>query len=146
MGPYLIKKYECQFYHSCPNPYSGILVKASPGAVIFRQDILFDILFVADWHKIGGCRQSLTDRGNQRENATRIDYDYKVEDKILVIKEGILCKAESNYGKETWTITTVHTDGTIRNHLRTRTEDLVSREFNHLQMMFYKLKANMSGP
>jgi hypothetical protein len=25
-------------------------------------------------------------------------------------------------------------------------KNLVSREYNHLQMIFYKLKANMSGP
>jgi hypothetical protein len=42
--------------------------KSSPGAAIFRQDMLFDIPFVADWHKIGEHRQSLTDRGNQRKN------------------------------------------------------------------------------
>jgi hypothetical protein len=62
--------------------------------------MLFDILFVADWHKIGERRQSLTNRGNQRKNAKQIDYDYKVGDKVLVINEGILCKAESTYGKE----------------------------------------------
>jgi hypothetical protein len=62
--------------------------------------MLLDIQFVADWHKFGERRQSLTDRGNQHKNIRRIDYDYNVEDKILEIKEGILCKAESNYGKE----------------------------------------------
>jgi hypothetical protein len=79
---------------------------------------------MAYWHKIGEHRQSLTDHGHQRENARRIDYDYKVGDKILVIKEGILRKAESNYGKEPWTITTVHTNGAIRIQRRTRTEQL----------------------
>jgi hypothetical protein len=29
------------------------VLKASPGAAIFGQDMFFDILFVADWHKIG---------------------------------------------------------------------------------------------
>jgi hypothetical protein len=29
------------------------VLKASPGAAIFGQDMLFDILFVADWRKIG---------------------------------------------------------------------------------------------
>jgi hypothetical protein len=90
--------------------YSTVL-KASPGAAIFRQDMLFDILFMADWCKIEERRQSLTDRGNQRENAKRIDYDYKVGDKVLVINEGILRKAESAYGKKLWTITTVHFPG-----------------------------------
>ncbi len=55
------------------------VLKASPGAAIFRRDMLLDILFVADWHKIGEQRQSLTDRGNQRKNAERIDYDYKLK-------------------------------------------------------------------
>jgi hypothetical protein len=50
----------CSIYHTVP--------KASPSAAIFGQDMLFDILFVADWHKIGEYRQSLTDQSNQREN------------------------------------------------------------------------------
>ncbi len=86
--------------------------------------MLFDVLFVADWCQIGERRQSLTDRGNQRENAKCIDYDYKVGDKVLVINEGILHKAESAYGKEPWTITTVHTNGNIRIQHGTKTERL----------------------
>ncbi len=96
------------------------VLKASPGAAIFGQDMLFDILFVADQHKIGERRQLLTNRDNQRENAKQIDYDYKVGDKVLMINEGIFCKAESAYGKEPWTITTVHTNGTIRIQRRTK--------------------------
>jgi hypothetical protein len=86
--------------------------------------MLFDIPFVADWHKTGERRQLLTNRGNQQENAKQIDYDYKVSNKVLVINEGILCKAESAYGKEPWTITTVHTNGTIRIQRGTKMERL----------------------
>ncbi len=103
------------------------VLKASPGASIFGRDMLFDIPFVADWSKVGEWRQSLTDRGNQQENAKQIDYDYKVGDKVLLINEGILRKAESAYGKEPWTITTVHTNGTIRIQCGANT-DLVSGE------------------
>jgi hypothetical protein len=35
----------CSTYHT--------VLKASPGAATFGQDMLFDILFMADWHKIG---------------------------------------------------------------------------------------------
>ncbi len=66
--------------------------------------MLFDIPFVADWHKIGEQRQSLTNHGNQQESAKWIDYDYKDGDKVLVIYKGILRKAESAYGKEPWII------------------------------------------
>ncbi len=103
------------------------VLEASPGAAIFGWDMLFDILFVADWRKIGERRQSLTNRGNQHKNAKRIDYDYKVRDKVLVIKEGILRNAESAYGKEPWTPTTIHTNGTIRIQRGTKTEQLSIR-------------------
>ncbi len=33
------------------------VLKPSPGAAIFGRDMLFDILLVADWHKIGEQRQ-----------------------------------------------------------------------------------------
>ncbi len=72
-----------------------MVLKASPGADIFGCNMLFDIPFVADWHKIGEWRQSLTNCSNQHKNAKHIDYDYKVGDKVLLINEGILCKAES---------------------------------------------------
>ncbi len=66
--------------------------------------MLFDIPFVADWAKIGDHRQSLTDRNTAKENSRRIDHDYKVGDKVLIAKDGILRKAESK----------VHTNGIIR--------------------------------
>ena len=75
------------------------VLKASPGAAIFGRDMLFDIPFVAaDWHKIGDYRQHQTDRSNKRENSKRVDYDYKVGDKVLIRKDGILRKAEQDAG------------------------------------------------
>jgi hypothetical protein len=54
------------------------VLKASPSAAIFGQDMLFDIPFIADWKKIGEHGQMLTDLNTARENEGRIDYDYKV--------------------------------------------------------------------
>jgi hypothetical protein len=82
---------------------------------------------VADWRKIGEQRQSLTDCGNKCKNAKQIDYNYKVRDKVLVINKGIIHKAESAYCKEPWTITTVHTNGTIRIQRGTKMERLSIR-------------------
>jgi hypothetical protein len=75
--------------------------------------MLFDIPFIADWQKIGEHRQQLTYRNNAHENKGRIDYDYKVGQKLLLRKEGILRNAESRYQKKSWLITSVHTNGTI---------------------------------
>ncbi len=52
--------------------------------------MLFDIPFIADWQNIGEHRQQLTDLYNAHENKGRIDYDYKVDQKVLLWKEGIL--------------------------------------------------------
>jgi hypothetical protein len=75
--------------------------------------MLFDILFIADWQKIGEHRQRLTDLNNARENEGRIDYDYKVSQKVLLRNEGILCNTESRWHKKPWLITSVHMNGTI---------------------------------
>ncbi len=89
------------------------MLKASPGAAIFLRDMLFDIPFIADWQKIGEHRQKLTDLNNAHENEDRIDYDYKVGQKVLLRKEGILRNTKSRWHKEPRLIKSVHTNGTI---------------------------------
>ncbi len=103
------------------SPYHTVL-KTSPVAAIFRRDILFAIPFIADWNKIGDYRQHQTDLDTARINSKQVDYDYKVGNKVLVTQEGILRKAESPYSKEPWTITTIHTNGTIRIQHETQLE------------------------
>jgi hypothetical protein len=96
----------CSTYHT--------VLKASTGAAIFGQDMLFNILFIAaDWQKIGEHRQQPTYLSNASENKGRIDYDYNVGQKVLLRNEGILCNAESRWHNKSWRITSVHTSGTI---------------------------------
>ncbi len=95
----------CSTYHT--------VFKATPGAAIFGQDMLFDIPFIAAWQKVGEHRQQLTDLNNAHENKGRIDYDYKVGQKVLLRKEGILRNAESKWHKKPWLIMSVHTNRTI---------------------------------
>jgi hypothetical protein len=66
--------------------------------------------------------QPLIDLDTAHENKGRIDYDYKVGQKILVWNDGILHKAESRYLKDPWIITTVHTNGTITVQCRNKSE------------------------
>jgi hypothetical protein len=66
----------CSTYHT--------VLKASPGAAIFGQDMLFDIPFIANWNKIGDYRQYQTDLSTARKYSKRVDYDYKVSDKGLL--------------------------------------------------------------
>jgi hypothetical protein len=66
--------------------------------------MLFDIPFIADWKIIGEHRQRLTDLNTAPENESRIDYDSKVGQKILVWNKGILHKAQSIWKKDPWII------------------------------------------
>jgi hypothetical protein len=50
----------CSTYHT--------VLKASPGAAIFGQDMLFDIPFIANWNKIGDYRQCQIDLSTERKN------------------------------------------------------------------------------
>jgi hypothetical protein len=110
----------CSTYHTD--------LKASLGAAIFGCDMLFNILFIADWNKIRDYRQRQTDLNMACKNSKQVDYDYKVDDKVLLTKEGILRKTESPYSKKPWTITTIHTNGTIRVQCGTNWKDLTSGE------------------
>ena len=59
---------------------------------------------------------------NAGENKARIDWDYKVGGKVLIRKDGKLRKGETKYQKDAWTITEVHTNGTIRIQRRHKSE------------------------
>ena len=96
----------CSTYH--------IVLKATPGLAIFGWDMLFNIPFMANWTKVGDYRQRQTDRNTACEIMKCVDWDYTIGDKVLVWKDGILRKGESKYLKDPWTITQVHTNGTIR--------------------------------
>eukprot|EP00804_Cyclotella_cryptica_P018324 CCRYP_017983-RA/>CCRYP_017983-RA protein AED:0.41 eAED:0.41 QI:0/0/0/1/1/1/2/0/348 len=90
------------------------VLKTSPGSTIFGRDMLFDIPYIAEWSKIGEYRQEQTDNNTRWENVSRIDWDYQPGDQVLLRKDGILRKTESRYESDPWTITSVHTNGTIR--------------------------------
>jgi hypothetical protein len=106
----------CSTYHT--------VLKASPGAAILGRDMLFDIPFIANWNKIGDYRQHQTNLSPACKNSKRVNYDYKVGNKVLLTQEGILRKAESPYSNEPWTIMTVHMNGTIRIQRGTQSERL----------------------
>ncbi len=95
----------CSTYHT--------VLKVSPGAAIFGQDMLFDIPFIAELQKTREHRQQLTNLNNAHENKGRINYDYKVGQEVLRRKEGLLHNSESRWHKKPWLITSVQTNGTI---------------------------------
>ena len=86
--------------------------------------MLFDVPFLADWSKIGEYRQKQMGNNTVKESSGHVDWDYQPGNKVLVIKDGILRKGESRYDSEPWTITPVHTNGTIRIQRGTKSKKL----------------------
>ena len=58
-------------------------------------------------------KQALVDKANLRENSNRVDYDYQIDDKVYVIKDGIYRKLEA-LKLGAFVITDVYTNGTVR--------------------------------
>ena len=108
---------------------------SSPGAAIFGRDMLFDIPYLADWTQIGKRRQEQVDKSNTRENKSRIDFDYKIGNKVLIIIEGINRKAEDK-NKGPFTITEVFCNGTVRIQRGTISERINIRtvSYTHLTL------------
>ncbi len=89
------------------------VLKSSPGAAIFGQDILFDLPYLADWTAIGQMRQKESEKTTARENAKQTDHDYQPGQKVMLNKDGeILRKAEDRYSGP-FIATLVYTNGTI---------------------------------
>ena len=85
-----------------------------PGAAIFGQDMLFDLPYIADWNAIGLRQQQIANHTNASEHRGRVDYDYVVGQKVMLTNNGTkLRKAQDRY-LGLFTITQVHTNGTIR--------------------------------
>ena len=92
------------------------VLKATPGQAIFGRDMLFDIPFITDWTEVGRRRQQIVESSNIRENKKRLDFDYEVGSKALIIKAtdgSYLPKAEDK-NKGPYTVTQVYTNGTVR--------------------------------
>jgi hypothetical protein len=56
------------------------------------------------------------------ENHSHHDWDYKVGDQVLLREYDILHNQKSQYESDPWTITFVHTNGTIRVQCGTKSE------------------------
>jgi hypothetical protein len=86
-------------------------LQASPGAIAFGRDMIFNIPFIADLQTIQRRRQDLVDKNTARENAKRIDFNYQVGQFVLIAnsKPG---KLEEPYIGP-FRILQVHVNGTI---------------------------------
>ena len=79
----------------------------SSGQLFFSPDVILPINYVSDWKCIRQHIYTRIDNDVIRENSTRIDYDYRVGDKVMTLTKSAY-KYETPYGVpykkfQTWT-------------------------------------------
>ena len=88
-------------------------LQATPGQLVFGRDMLLSIPFRADWARIKLRKQGLINKGVLRENASRIQHEYKVNDLVLLDKPGILRKStQPRTGPHT--VTKIYKNSTVQ--------------------------------
>ena len=90
-----------QTYFEKSDPWTEILAAAafaifltnnrktgySPGQLIFGRDMIIPIKYRVNWELIRQQKQTQINRNNTQENKHRVDYAYKVGDKVMLTKK-----------------------------------------------------------
>ena len=88
-------------------------LQATPCQLVFGRDMIHNIAFRANWDRIQKRKQDIINKSNQKENKSRIPYEYKVGDQVLLETPGILRKL-STPRTGPYPVTNVYNNGTIR--------------------------------
>ena len=108
------------------NPWKGVLsatafavrstfhttLHKSPGQLVFGRDMIHNIAFKANWNRIQKRKQDIINKSNKKENKSRVPYEYKVGDQVLLETPGILRKLSTPHTGP-YSITNVYKNGTI---------------------------------
>jgi hypothetical protein len=89
------------------------VLEASPAELVFARHMLLPVKFTADWQAIQAKRQRRIEDSNARENASRIEHEYKIGDLIMKARPGKLAKLRRKRDGP-YTVTHVYTNGTLR--------------------------------
>ena len=89
------------------------VLEASPAELVFGRHMLLPVKFNADWQAIQAKRQKRMEDSNARENASRIELEYKIGDLIMKARPGKLAKLRGKRDGP-YTVTHVYTNGTLR--------------------------------
>ena len=87
-------------------------LQATPAQLVFGRDMLFNLKKVINWKAITDNKRKQIARDNARENAVRIDHEFKVGDRVLRIKQGIRRKF-SRKKTDPYQILAIHSNGTV---------------------------------
>lgn len=86
-------------------------MNVSPGALVFKRDMLLPIPLMADYNLIRQRRQAVIDDNNRRANLRRHFKDYHVNDRVLLVNTGRSKLRRPFFGP--FRVVDVHVNGTI---------------------------------
>ena len=75
--------------------------------------MFINIPYIPDWENIKAQKQLLTNKNIIKENKKCLSHDYKVNDNIIIYKDGIFRQLSSPF-LGTYKIIEVYTNGTVR--------------------------------
>jgi hypothetical protein len=101
-------------YYAIRSTYHTTL-QATPCQLVFGRDMIHNISFRANWNQIQKRIKDIINKSNQNKNKhkSRIPYEYKVGDQVLLETPGILRKLSTPF-TEPYPVTNVYKNGTIR--------------------------------
>jgi hypothetical protein len=101
-------------YQAIRSTYHTTL-QATPYRLVFGRDMIHNIAFRANWDQIQKRKQKqdIINKSNQKENKSRIPYEYKVGDQMSLETPRILRKL-STPRTGPYPVTNVNKNGTIR--------------------------------
>ena len=111
--------------------------RATPMQLTFGRDAIHNIRFKADWEYIKRRKQKLIVQNNQRENSKRVDYTYRVGEKVLVTS-GFNRKYGEDLYKGPYEVTRVYDNGTVRLSQGTKNGGVVDQTWNIRNLTPYK--------
>ena len=87
---------------------------ATPGQLVFGRDMLLPTIQIkTDWARIRQRKQDMINVNNRKENAKRIEHEYRVGEKVLLEKPGLVSKLSAPRTGP-YQITHTYTNGTVR--------------------------------
>ena len=70
-------------------------LKATPSQLVFGRDMIQPLQYIAESDLICKNKQKVINDSNKRENSKRVDYDYVVGQKVLLLNTDIQRKLDS---------------------------------------------------
>ena len=87
-------------------------MQTSPGALVFQRDMIMNVPLIANLYSIQQRRQQLIDENLRRTNARRIQHNYSIGDRVMVVEYDPTKLDAKKRGP--FTIVRVFTNGTVR--------------------------------